>query len=353
VTLLRNYDNLPNARGNDSDQESAMTHVLSFLVQYGYTLLFLWVLVEQLGLPLPSAPLLLATGALAAAGKLNLPAAIAIAFLAALAGDLFWYRLGRRHGTKFLGRLCRLAAEPDSCVRRAENFFERHGPRSLLVAKFIPGLNTVAAPIAGAIRTPRWRFLWFDSLGILLWVATFEILGFVFTHQLQKVAAYASHASALVLGAGLASGAAVYVARKGARRRYFLAQLRMARITVEELKRRLDAHEEVAIIDLRHPLDFLSEPYTIPGAIRIPAEQLEKRQSEIPGNRDVVLYCTCPNEASSANAVLKLRQYGITRVRPLEGGFRAWREREFPLESEFGPVLPLKRRGESLRAAAS
>jgi len=294
-----------------------MDEILSFLAHYRYLLLFGWVLAEQLGVPLPSALVLLAVGALAAAGRMNIIAATATAFIAAFSGDLVWYRLGRRHGTKFLGRLCRLSLEPDSCVRRSETFFARHGARSLLAAKFIPGLNTVAAPIAGAIRTPRWRFLLFDGLGILLWAATFETLGFVFTHQLQQVAAYVSHAGALVMAVGLSTATAVYVGRKSARRRRFLARLRMARITAEELKRKLDAHEDVAIIDLRHPLDFLPQPYTIPGAFRIPAEELERRHNEIPRDRDVVLYCTCPNEASSANAVLKLQRYGITRVRPL------------------------------------
>jgi membrane protein DedA with SNARE-associated domain/rhodanese-related sulfurtransferase len=330
-----------------------VNETLTFLVRYGYQVLFLWVLVEQLGVPLPSAPVLLAAGALAAAGRMSLLAAMTVTFVAALAADLFWYRLGVRHGTRFLGRLCRLSLEPDSCVRRSENFFARHGARSLLVAKFIPGLNAVAAPIAGAIRTPRWRFLWFDSLGILLWVATFQALGFLFAHQLQQVAAYVSHAGTLVLAVGLTGGAAAYVGRKSASRRRFLAHLRMARISVDELKRKLDAHEGVAIIDLRHPLDFLPQPYTIPGALRIPAEELERRHNEIPRDRDVVLYCTCPNEASSANAVLKLRRFGVTRVRPLEGGFHAWRERGLPLESEFGPVPPLKRRNYWSRAAAS
>jgi membrane protein DedA with SNARE-associated domain/rhodanese-related sulfurtransferase len=284
---------------------------------------------------------------------MNLVPVAMITFVAALAADLFWYRLGVLHGTKFLGRLCRLSLEPDSCVRRSENFFARHGARSLLVAKFVPGLNAVAAPIAGAIRTPRWRFLWFDSLGILLWAGTVETLGFIFAHQLQQIATYVSHAGTLVLAVGLTSGTAAYVGRKSANRRRFLANLRMARINVDELKRRLDAHEDVAIIDLRHPLDFLPQPYTIPGALRIPAEELERRHNEIPRDRDVVLYCTCPNEASSANAVLKLRRFGVTRVRPLEGGFHAWRERGFPWESEFGPVPPLKRRNYWSRAAAS
>ncbi len=320
-----------------------MNETLNFFVRYSYYVLFFWIFSEQLGLPLPSAPLLLAIGALASAGKINLIAATIIAYIGALSGDLVWYRLGCRHGTRFLGRLCSLSLEPDSCVRRAENFFARHGPRSLLVAKFMPGLNTVAAPIAGAIRLPRSRFLLLDGLGILLWVGTFEVLGYVFSRQLQQVAVYASRAGALIFAVAVISVALAYLARKSAGRRRFLEQLRMARITVEELKHKLDEHEDVAIIDLRHPLDFLPQPYTIPGAIRIPAEELERRHNEIPRDRDVVLYCTCPNEASSVDAVLKLRRYGITQVRPLEGGFHAWRERGLAVDSEFGPVPPLNR----------
>jgi rhodanese-related sulfurtransferase len=115
----------------------------------------------------------------------------------------------------------------------------------------------------------------------------------------------------------------------------------MARITPEELKQKLDAQEQVAIVDLRHALDFLPEPYTIPGAIRIPMDKLGDRIQEIPRDRDVVLYCTCPNEASSAMMAMRLRQLGVTRVRPLAGGYFAWRKLGFPLDSQFGAVPPL------------
>ena len=333
-------------------EDALVNEIVRFLAEYGYVVLFIWVLAEQLGVPLPSFPVLLAAGALSATGQMNLPAALGVAFAGALAGDILWYRLGRRHGTKLLGRLCRLSLEPDSCVRRAENFFARHGVGSLLVAKFMPGLNTVAAPIAGTIRTSWWRFLLFDALGILLWVGTFETLGLMFARQLHQLAQYASHAGTLLMSLGVGAAAVVYIAGKRTRRQRFLTQLRMARISAEELRSKLDAHEDIAIVDLRHPLDFLPEPYTIPGAIRIPSEELEKRHNEIPKDRDVVLYCTCPNEASSIAAVIKLRHHGITRVRPLEGGFHGWREREFPLESEFGPVPPLNRRPSPWRAIA-
>ncbi len=313
------------------------------VAEYGYLLLFVWVLAEQLGLPLPSAPLLLSAGALAGSGRFSFALATSVAVLGALTGDLVWYRLGRRHGTKVLGRLCRISLSPDSCVRRTENFLARHGLRSLLVAKFIPGINTAAAPLAGSSRVAWWRFLVFDTLGAALWAGTFVALGLVFRRQLEAVATLAAHAS-LVAVLLLVGGCVIaYVVNKYRDRRRMLDGLRMARITPEELKQKLDAGDKVAILDLRHPLDFLPEPYTIPGAIRLPTEELARRQNEIPRDRDVVLYCTCPNEASSARTAQRLRHYGITRVRPLAGGFHAWREREFPLESEFGPVLEPKR----------
>lgn len=319
-----------------------MNDWLQMIVQYGYLLLFVWVLAEQLGLPLPSAPLLLSAGALAGSGRLSLTAAASVAVLGAVTGDLVWYSLGRRHGVAVLGRLCRISLSPDSCVRHTENFFARHGMRSLLVAKFIPGVNTAAAPLAGAFNTAWWRFLLFDIVGATLWVGAFLALGWTFQQQLGAIASFASRAGLAALLLLVTGGLITYGAGKHIRRRRMLEELRMARVTPEELKQRLDLGERPAIIDLRHPLDFLAAPYTIPGAIHIPVEELEKRHSEIPRDRDVVLYCTCPNEASSVMTAQRLRHYGVTRVRPLAGGFQAWREREFPLESEFGAVPALK-----------
>src|SRR5712691_2508672 len=121
-----------------------MNETLWFLLRHGYSVLFAWVLVEQLGLPVPSVPLLLAAGALAGRGRLNLSLVAALPIVAALLSDALWYELGRRRGVKVLQFLCRISLEPDSCVRRTENVFARHGARSLLVAKFVPGLNTAA-----------------------------------------------------------------------------------------------------------------------------------------------------------------------------------------------------------------
>ena len=109
-----------------------------------------------------------------------------------------------------------------------------------------------------------------------------------------------------------------------------------------ELKKKLDRHEPVTIVDLRHSHDFLPEPYTIPGSIRIPMEKLEKRTKGISCDAEIVFYCTCPNEASSATIAVRLKRRGISRVRPLQGGLHEWRSLGFPLESQFGPIPPLK-----------
>ena len=268
-----------------------MSETLGFLLRHGYSVLFAWVLVEQLGLPVPSVPLLLAAGALAGRGRLNLSLVAALPIVAALMSDALWYELGRRRGVKVLQFLCRISLEPDSCVRRTENVFARHGARSLVVAKFVPGLNTAAPPLAGVFRMRLTRFLFFDALGVMLWVGAFVGLGYVFSDQLERVADHA-----LRLGTGLLVlllvALAGYIGWKYLHRRRFLRELRVARITPEELKRKLDAGEDVVVVDLRHSYDFEAEPGTIPGAYRMEASELDEMSEQIPRDREVVLYCT-------------------------------------------------------------
>ncbi len=268
-----------------------MTESLGFLVRHGYTLLFAWVFVEQMGLPLPSVPLLLAAGALAGSGRLSLALCAGLPVVAALLSDAIWYELGRRRGVKVLQFLCRISLEPDSCVRRTEEVFARHGARSLLVAKFIPGLNTAAPPLAGVFRMRPVRFLLFDSLGAVLWVSVFVGLGYAFSDQLERIAGHA-----LALGTGLLviliAALAAYIGWKYVHRRRFLRELRISRITPEELKSKFDAGEEIVVVDLRHSYDFEADPQTIPGAYRMEAAELEARSEQIPRDRDVVVYCT-------------------------------------------------------------
>src|ERR1700680_4207256 len=150
-----------------------MTELLEFVVRHGYMLVFAWVFVEQAGLPVPSAPLLLAAGALAGTHRMNLATAIAFAVLGAVASDSMWYELGRLKGVRVLQLLCRISLEPDSCVRRTQVRFGKSGPRVLLIAKFIPGLNAMAPPLAGIIRMGWRRFVLFDAIGALLWAGAF------------------------------------------------------------------------------------------------------------------------------------------------------------------------------------
>jgi membrane protein DedA with SNARE-associated domain len=268
-----------------------MDETFQFLIRHGYSVLFIWVLAEQLGLPLPATPLLLAAGALAGSGQMNLVLAIALAVLASLIGDVSWYEFGRLRGGKVLNLLCRISLEPDSCVRKTEGAFVRHGSRSLLMAKFVPGLNTMAPPLAGIIGMRLWRFLVFDSLGALLYIGTFAGLGYLFSDQLEQVAARVANLGfsvMVILGGGLAA----YIGWKYIQRRRFIRSLRIARITPEELKRKIEAGEEVVVVDLRNSLDFDAEPQTIPGAIRLAPDEVEEGHGQIPRDREIVLFCT-------------------------------------------------------------
>ncbi len=268
-----------------------MSHTLQFLLRHGYAVLFIGVFVEQIGLPLPAVPFLLAAGALAGAGQLDFALATALAVVAALLSDVVWYEIGRRRGGTVLRLLCRISLEPDSCVRRTEDLFARHSSRSLLVAKFIPGLNTAAPPLAGIFHMRFSRFLLFDGLGALVRAGTFAGLGYLFSDQLEGVAAQAGRLGTWLL-ALLLGGLAGYIAWKYVHRQRFLCQLRVARISPEELKQKLDAGEELVIVDLRHSLDFEAEPTTIPGALHFDPEEFDQRHHAIPRGRDIILYCT-------------------------------------------------------------
>ena len=146
-----------------------MNEMIQFLIRHGYAVVFLWVLFEQLGLPIPAAPLLIAAGALAGTGQLKLIFVLSVSLVASFLSDLFWYHIGFYRGRKALSLLCRISLDPDSCVRKTKEIFARHGTRSFLVARFIPGMTAVAPPLAGIFRMPRLRFLLFDGLGAFFW----------------------------------------------------------------------------------------------------------------------------------------------------------------------------------------
>ena len=268
-----------------------MHQAFDFLIRHGHSVLFFWVLTEQLGVPIPAMPLLLAAGALAGTGHLNFFACLLFAVLGALTSDSVWFQLGRHKGIKILQLLCRISLEPDSCVRRTEGIFSKQGARSLLIAKFLPGLGLVTPPLAGIFRMRFGRFLLFDGIGSTVWAGAFLSLGYVFAGQIERVAARMASLGGwllvLVIGA-----LAFYIIFKFVARQRFLRELRIARITVDELKVKLDAGEQITIVDLRHSLDFEAEPEVIPGALHMEAKELEEKTDRLPRGGEVVLYCT-------------------------------------------------------------
>ena len=268
-----------------------MHRTLEFLLHHGYVVLLAWVFAEQAGVPVPSLPLLLAAGALAGSHQLNIFASLFIVALAAVSADSIWYQLGLRKGIKVLQFLCKISIEPDSCVRRTEGVFSKQGARSLIFAKFLPGLSTVAPPLAGVFQMRLRRFLLFDAAGSLLWGATFLGLGYAFSGEIEHIAERAASLGGwlVVILLGLLAS---YISYKFVARRNFMRELRIARITIEELKEKLDAGEEVVIVDLRHSVDFEADPETIPGAFRMDAQELEEKNDRLPRDREIILYCT-------------------------------------------------------------
>jgi membrane protein DedA with SNARE-associated domain/rhodanese-related sulfurtransferase len=325
---------------------------LQVLEQYGVVILPALAVAEQVGVPLPAVPALLAVGALAAHGRTSIPLVLGVIAVAALATDFAWYELGRRRGARVLARLCQLSLEPDSCLRRAESIFARYGARSMLAAKFIPGLTTVMPPLAGVFAIARVRFALYDFAGVLLWAGTWLALGYFFSDAIVMISAKASALGGM-LGFVIVTALAGYILVKYGRRRLFLRQLRTAGVSPEALKRQLDAGEDVTIIDLRTLLDLTATPYAIPGSRWLASDAIDEHEVEFLRSRDVVLYCASPNEATSVRVALQLKRKGISRVRPLEGGLAAWMALNLPVRPIQLPVIAADGgSGNAQRAAA-
>lgn len=306
-----------------------MNGTVTFLSTYGYAALFACVLAEQLGLPLPAAPILLAAGALASAGKLNLAAALLFAVAASLIGDSVWYSLGRLQGMAVLRLICKISLEPDACVRQTNAAYAKHGTRWLLFAKFVPGVSTVAPPMAGIYRVNVWTFLGADGAGAGLWAGVYLFAGWWFGGQIETVAAHMDRLGGWV-GLAVAGAVVSYVLFKLLKRTRVHRSLRVARITPLALRQRMESGESILIVDLRNRFEWREG--RIPGALTLTAKELD---AYVPAIRDteMILYCSCPNEVSSAAAAtMRLKRRGIKSIRPLEGGFPRWTQLGFPIE---------------------
>ncbi|HEY1437025.1 MAG TPA: DedA family protein/thiosulfate sulfurtransferase GlpE [Casimicrobiaceae bacterium] len=301
-----------------------MTHdLVSLLGQYGLALVFANVLIEQLGLPVPAIPTLVVAGALATEGKLSMPLLFAVALAACLLADIAWYIAGRRFGNRVMKLLCRISLTPDYCVSDTQARFERWGVNVLVIAKFVPGLATIAPPLAGATRIAWPRFLFFNSLGGALWVGTGLGGGILLGPYMEPLLTWLDQIGSIAVVIIVALLAA-YIAFKWWDRRRFFMMLRMARISVDELYRLIDAGLKPVIVDVRSQTARALEPRRIPGALHVPLHAVDHHVKGLPRDREIILYCTCPNEASAAQAAKILMNNGFTKVRPLHGGLEAW-----------------------------
>jgi membrane protein DedA with SNARE-associated domain len=266
------------------------TALMQTLIQQGYAIIFFVVLLEQLGLPLPGGLLLVIAGAVAGSGQLDFSTLNILAIVACLVADTIWFFLGRRMGSAVLPFICRISFNPDSCVSTTKSIFFRHGSKSLLIAKFVPGINTIAPPLSGVIRMGLSRFLLMDGLGAALWVLVHIAFGFWFGYRLEEATAYLNWAGKLFWLVILLF-LALYILWRFIHWKRFVRQMRLARITPEELKEKIDNAEEPFILDVRNALEFEAEPQVIPGALYHPLEKLRKNPLEFPEGREVVLYC--------------------------------------------------------------
>ncbi len=295
------------------------------LEHHGAWIVFLAVLIDQIGLPIPAMPVLILAGAVAASGRLSAPLLLWVAVLACLLADVGWFIIGRRYGMRVLKALCRISLEPDSCVSQTQGRFERWGANSLLFAKFIPGLSAIAPPLAGALQVGWSRYLVLSTIGAAAWALCGVGAGLLCAAQVDALLRMLERFGGLALPV-IAALFLAYIGYKAWERQRFYAQLRTARISVADLWRQMQAGESPLIIDVRTHTARQLEPRWIPTAIHAPPDDLAGRIGELPRERDIVVYCTCPNEASAARVAKQLMSHGFQRVRPLLGGLDAWVE---------------------------
>ena len=306
-----------------------MTALSTLFEQHGLLTVGLGVLAEQLGAPLPALPLMVLAGVRAVADAPFAVQALVLATLASTLADVLWYAAGRRYGQRIMGLLCRVSLSPDQCVRQSELSFARHGALSLVLSKFVPGLSTVAPPMAGAIGMPLRRFVMVNLFASALWAASGLVLGALFHRELMAVLARLDGLglAALVVIAG---AAALYVAARYWRR-HRLARWRaqLPRIEPAELHTLLQAGQPLHVLDVRGTA--LPGQVGIAGAQPVDLRQLRRpRALALPAQAELVTYCACPNDASAVQAAHRLRRHGY-RVRVLHGGLGGWEEAGFPL----------------------
>jgi membrane protein DedA with SNARE-associated domain len=261
--------------------------VFHLLTQHPYAVLLFAALSERIGLPLFLSPVLVGAGALAAAGQMRFDLGFWFALAACIAGDQVWFSLGRNRGDSVLSLLCRISFEPDSCVRRSKVFLEKGAMRTVFFSKWIPGLSHIVPAVAGLSRVRKRDFLMANLAGTAVFVFALMLAGYLpveHLHVVPRVGAIIFEGAILLLLAN--------VGLKYFQRRKFLQELYKSRITPGDLRQMLDSGTKVVIVDLRHPLDSVTDPRVLPGAIRMLPEDLEVKAATLSGDEEIILYCT-------------------------------------------------------------
>jgi membrane protein DedA with SNARE-associated domain/rhodanese-related sulfurtransferase len=308
----------------------------SAIAQHGYVTLSVLVFLDALGLPVPAAVALLVAGALAARGVLQLQYLLGVSVLAMLAGDTLLYLLGRYTGWWLLGVLCRISLNPESCILRSADSFYRRGRQLLVYSKFLPGINTMAPPLAGSMNMGLAQFLILDLAGTVLYVGAYFAVGFLFSNALgAMVQGY--QAAGRILGAIIIALIAAYLL-------YllwlWLKQRGLPPVTLADPTEAERASQGGAVIyDVRSHGYFDPKATRIRGSRRLDPNALNQPDTALPGEQAIYLYCTCARQATSARVAreLQVKLKGKTvRIAVIRGGLRAWTRAGLPVE----PVPP-------------
>jgi len=307
-----------------------MHDVIANLQSHILWVVFFNLLLTQSGLPLPVLPGLFAAAALAGHSLEQIAEVLAAGVGGALLGDLVPYWYGRRYGRRVLTLLCKISFSPDFCVNRTETVFAKVGAWTLVFAKFIPGVSPVSVAMAGITGMPVPLFILLDGAGKLLFVGSAVALGVLFRDAIASVLSTIAEFGEFGL-AGVAAALVIYTLGKWWRRKLFIRQLRMDRISVDELRGLMDQNRDLLILDVR-PKEVRDLDGIIPGAIAAHPGDKDPEHAGYPRETEIVIYCDCPNEASAAIAAKHLKQAGFKKIRPLLGGIDAWIEAGHPLE---------------------
>jgi membrane protein DedA with SNARE-associated domain/rhodanese-related sulfurtransferase len=307
----------------------------SLQLTYGGVLLA--VFANQVGLPIPSIAFLMAAGALSAHGEMRTSIIVVLGVLGCLAGDGIWFCLGRKWGSKAMRLLCRFTADPRSCSRDAQEKFRRYGLPVLCVAKFVPGLDAVMPPLAGAEGVSVTAFLALDTVGSFLWSGAYVGLGYIFSNELDVAIRLVQHFGT-ALGIAIGVPIVLYAGWRGLTLTRMIRQLRLRRISPPMLARKLKSNGKVAVLDL---LNFEEEADSqsleaIPGAFSVDPSHLRKAPHiTVPDDVKLILYCSSGSDRVSARAAVGLKRIGVDKVWVLEGGLKAWREQGYPVSQSL------------------